>query len=123
MCTVTGTLKIKGEVQTFGSNGFKKCEIIVNTGGDYAQEIPIAFTQQKSDLPDPYEEGEEIKVSCNIKGREHNGRYYPTIEGWKIERLGAAPAPKQALPNEPIEPTAADLKQVEQKKTEDDLPF
>ena len=46
---VTGKIKMIGETQTFGSNGFRKREVVVNTEEQYPQSIMIEFVQDKCD--------------------------------------------------------------------------
>ena len=83
---ITGILKQKDDVQTFGTNGFSVCQILLETDEKYPQVIPVKFVQDKSDLPQPYNIGEEITVSINIRGSEYNGKNYSEIQGWKIQR-------------------------------------
>ena len=51
---VIGKVKLIGEVQTFGSNGFRKREVVVTTDEQYPQMIMIEFVQDKSDLLNNY---------------------------------------------------------------------
>ena len=64
-----GTVKKITEVQTFAS-GFQKRELVLLTEEQYPQPINIEFLQDKSDLVNQYKEGEKVKVSINIRGRE-----------------------------------------------------
>ncbi len=34
----------------------------------------------------------EVTVHFDIRGREHNGRYYNNLQGWKVDAVGGAPA-------------------------------
>lgn len=88
---LTGTVKKVGELETFAS-GFQKREMVVLTEEQYPQPISIEFLQEKSDLPEVYKEGEKIKVSINLRGREWTSpdgdvKYFNSITGWKIEKL------------------------------------
>ena len=52
--------------------------------------IIIQFTQQRCDLLDSLQIGQNVKVYINIRGREWTNpqgetKYFNTIEGWKIE--------------------------------------
>ena len=67
---VIGKVKLIGEVQTFGSNGFRKRELVVTTDEQYPQHIMVEFTQDKCDLLNNYKVGEGVKVSINWRGRE-----------------------------------------------------
>jgi hypothetical protein len=66
------------------TDSFKKREVVVETVGEYPQQIPIEFKQAKTELLNDINVGDEVTVSVNILGREYNGKYYAGIEGWKI---------------------------------------
>ena len=67
---VIGKIKLIGDVQTFGSNGFRKRELVVTTDEQYPQMIMIEFVQDKTDLLNNYAVGQDVKVSINLRGRE-----------------------------------------------------
>ena len=86
-----GTIKKKGERQTFAS-GFQKMEIVLLTEEQYPQPISIEFLGDKADIPEVYNEGDQVKISINIGGREWispqgETKYFNSITGWKIERV------------------------------------
>lgn len=91
---VVGKVKYKsGDIQVSAS--FKKSELVVTTDEQYPQHILIEFAQDKCDLVDPYQIGENVKVSINLRGREWvnpqgETKYFNSIQGWKIERLAGA---------------------------------
>ena len=93
---IKGTVKVIGESQTFGSNGFTKREVVLTTEKDskYPQDIMIEFTQDNCDLIDPYAEGEDVIISVNLRGREWvnpqgDSKYFNSLNGWRIERDGS----------------------------------
>ena len=47
---VQGKVKMIGETQTFGANGFRKREIVVTTEEQYPQHIMVEFVQDKTCL-------------------------------------------------------------------------
>ena len=47
---VQGKIKLIGETQEFGSNGFRKREVVVTTAEQYPQSIMVEFVQDKTDL-------------------------------------------------------------------------
>ncbi|WP_394749561.1 DUF3127 domain-containing protein [Spongiimicrobium salis] len=117
-----GTVKLIGDTQTFGSNGFRKREMVITTDEQYPQDILIEFVQDKCDLLDQYRLGETVKVSINIRGREWvnqqgETKYFNSIQGWRIEGLENNGTPPVA-PSEAFEP-AGDLNE----EAHDDLPF
>lgn len=92
---ISGRVKKIFEAQTFGS-GFKKRELVVTTQEQYPQDIIIEFTQDKTDLLNTVNEGDEVKVSINLRGREWINpegvaKYFNSIQGWRLEKGGAAP--------------------------------
>ena len=124
---VQGKVKMIGEVQTFGSNGFRKREIVVTTEEQYPQHIMVEFVQDKCDLLNNYQVGHDVKISINLRGREWvnpqgETKYFNSIQGWRIENLQpAAPAgnvPPPVAPTQAFEP-ATNLNTEEH----DDLPF
>lgn len=122
-----GTVKKLTEIQTFAS-GFQKREMILQTQEQYPQPISIEFLQDKIQLLDQVQEGDEVKVGINIRGREWTSpqgevKYFNSIVGWRIEKSTANSAePTQATP-------AAKADSTPQKdpfgtdEEEDDLPF
>ncbi|AXT62218.1 DUF3127 domain-containing protein [Aquimarina sp. AD10] len=124
---VQGKVKMIGETQTFGSNGFRKREIVVTTEEQYPQHIMVEFVQDKCDLLNPFQVGHDVKISINLRGREWvnpqgETKYFNSIQGWRIESLQpAAPsggAPAAVPPADAFEP-ATNITQDEH----DDLPF
>lgn len=90
---ITGKIKLIGETETVGSAGtFKKRLIVISTEEQFVQHVPVDFVQDKTSILDKYQVGEEVKVSVNVRGNEYNGKYYVSLNGWKIERLAQTPA-------------------------------
>ncbi len=124
---VQGKVKMIGEAQTFGSNGFRKREIVVTTEEQYPQHIMVEFVQDKCDLLNNYQVGQDVKISINLRGREWvnpqgETKYFNSIQGWRIENLQAA-APSGNVPP-PVAPAQA-FEPATNLNTEehDDLPF
>ncbi|WP_027127403.1 DUF3127 domain-containing protein [Gelidibacter mesophilus] len=122
---VQGKIKMVGETQTFGSNGFRKREVVVTTEEQYPQHIMVEFVQDKTDLLNNYQVGQNVKVSINLRGREWvnpqgETKYFNSIQGWRIESLqeGSAPGMPPVAPAEAFQP-ANDLNE----EDHDDLPF
>lgn len=90
---ITGKIKLIGETEMVGSAGtFKKRLIVISTEDQYVQHVPIDFVQDKTSILDKYQVGEEVKVYVNVRGNEYNGKYYVSLNGWKIKGLEQAPA-------------------------------
>ena len=84
---VTGKIKKIDETKTFGNNGFRKREVVVTTDEQYPQFLLIEFIQDKCDLLDNYNVGEDVKISINLRGREWinpegEAKYFNAIQGF-----------------------------------------
>ena len=87
MSEITGKIIKIGETETVGSAGtFKKRQLVIETDEQYKQQIPIDFVQDKTSVLDSYVVGDDVKVEINIRGNEHQGRYFCSLNGWKIEK-------------------------------------
>ena len=76
---------------------------MVNTGGDYPQQIIMQMTQDKCENLDSIKEGEDVDVSINVRGREWTNpegvkKYFVSIEAWKIDVLVSGGAESDDLP-------------------------
>lgn len=122
---ITGKIKKIDETKTFGASGFRKREMVVTTNEQYPQMLMVEFVQDKCDLLDSYQAGQDVKISINLRGREWinpEGKavYFNSIQGWRIEVAqtdGATEVPPMA-PLDNLE-TTSDLNESEP----DDLPF
>ena len=122
---VSGKIKVLGDVKTFGDNGFRKREIVITTQEQYPQHLLIEFVQDRCELLDSFNVGENVKISINLRGREWENpegdvKYFNSIHGWRIEKedyLG-----KDVIPS-PDEAPGFEVKSDEDKEVEDDLPF
>ena len=82
---VKGKVKLIGETQTFDS-GFTKRQLVVTTDETYPQDIAIDFVKDKCDVLNAYKVGQSVEVGINIRGNEYNGKYYVSLQGWKISK-------------------------------------
>lgn len=115
---VQGKIKFIGETQTFGSNGFRKREIVITTDEQYPQHIAIDFIKDKCDLLNSYKLNQSVKVGINLGGREWTNpegvvRYFNSITGWRIETLESKMEKATAVIDKAMPPS----------NNEDDLPF
>lgn len=121
---IQGIIKKLGETETFGTNGFRKREVVITTEETYPQHILVEFVQDKCDLLNNYKVGESAKISINLRGREWvspqgETKYFNSIQGWRIEKISNEAITNAAASlNEAFEP-AGDLNEEEK----DQLPF
>ena len=108
---IQGRIKQIFPSQMIGQNGFEKRDLVITTEEQYPQTIIIQFTQQRCDLLDSLQVGQNVKVYINIRGREWTNpqgetKYFNTIEGWKIEVIQttnvANQQPVQQAPQQPV---------------------
>lgn len=114
MYELEGTIKVILEAQTFAS-GFTKRDFVVTTEEKYPQDIKVECIKEKTALLDEVSEGGRVKVSFNLRGNEHNGRYFVNLQAWKIENLDASAGDGQdraPVPDDTMAPA-----------DDDDLPF
>ncbi len=89
---IQGSIKLIGNVQEI-SPTFKKRELVVTTDEQYPQTISVEFVQDKTDLLNKFEIGQNVKVGINLRGREWENpqtkeiKYFNSIQGWRIELL------------------------------------
>jgi len=122
---VSGKIKWLDETKTYGNNGFRKREVVITTEEQYPQHILVEFIQDKCDLLNAFQMGQNVKIGINLRGREWvnpegETKYFNSVQGWRIEAIEASlnseipPMP----PPPPFEPAdnSAD-------GPDDDLPF
>lgn len=121
---ISGKIKWIDEVRTYGSNGFRKKELVITTQEQYPQNILIEFTQEKCELLDKYEIDDNIKIGINIRGREWinpegQTKYFNSIQGWRIEKIEIPD-----IENKPESfTTNTESPSQDVNEEEDDLPF
>ena len=125
---ITGKIKWIDEVKTYGSNGFRKREIVITTQEQYPQNILLEFVQDKCELLDHYQVGQDVRIGINLRGREWvnpegQTKYFNSIQGWRIDQLDQEIDNEESTPiQKPFETT--DSKNEENDgDEEDDLPF
>ena len=121
---IQGTVKLVGITQTFGSNGFRKRELVVTTQEQYPQHLMIEFVQDKTDLLNTINVGQTVKVGINLRGREWlnpqgETKYFNSIQGWRIELLEEVGQNMPPMPPEDAFEPIGD----HQDDEHDDLPF
>lgn len=115
---VIGTIKVIGETATFGTSGFKKREVVIETDEQYKQSILIEFVQDKCSLLDKFQVGKGVKIGVNLRGREWTNpqgetKYFNSIQGWNINSFVTEDAKDKM--HAPL--------MTEAQKEDDDLPF
>jgi len=101
-----GAIKLINPIKVI-SDKFSVREFVITTpDAKYPQEVIFQTVNDRMDVIAPYGVGQEVTVSFNVRGREYNGKYYNTLDAYKVQGDVATPAPSV----QPIE-------------EQDDLPF
>ena len=105
--TIKGAIKLINPIKVI-SDKFSVREFVVTTPDEkYPQDILFQTVNDKMAVLDSLGAGQQVEVSYNVRGREFNGRYYNTLDAWKIEVTGSKPSQASTQPIE----------------LDDDLPF
>ena len=84
-----GTLHQIGETreisETFSTRSFTICQ----QDDKYPQFITFELIKDRTDLIDSFKIGDDINVSFNLRGREWNGKFFNTIQAWRIQKVTA----------------------------------
>lgn len=70
---------------------FQAREFVIKTSGTYPQFVKFQLTQDRCPIVDPCNEGQNIKVYFDLRGREWNDKYFTNLNAWKVEIPQAAP--------------------------------
>ena len=105
--TIKGAIKLINPIKVI-SDKFSVREFVITTpDAKYPQDILFQTINDKMDVLESLGVGQQVEVSYNVRGREFNGRYYNTLDAWKVQVIGSKPSQPST---EPIE-------------LDDDLPF
>jgi hypothetical protein len=119
--SVKGTIKQKLDVEQGTSKAgkeWKSQSFVVNTGAQYNPDICFKlFGEEKIQMLDNVNDGDEVEVAFNLSSREWNGRWFTSADAWKIDKVSANSSSSETVDD-------SDVPVFENKQTEeDDLPF
>jgi len=122
---VSGKIKWIDETKTYGNNGFRKREVVITTEEQYPQQILIEFIQDKCELLNTCQVGQNVKIGINLRGREWTNpegetKYFNSIQGWRIDAL-ENDSTTEIPPIPP--PTSFEPAEGDANEVDDDLPF
>jgi len=110
---ITEKLKIESGTSKAGKD-WQKQTIILDNGDQYNPLVAISFFgDEKLSEVSKFQTGNEVEVSINLSSREFNGKWYNSIDGWKIVAnadFNSAEISKQNINKQ-------------QEETSDNLPF
>jgi len=98
---------------------FQAREFVIEVAdGQYPQMVKFQLVQDKCNLIDGYDEGDEIAVDFDLRGREWNGKYFTNLQAWRVGRVegeqSSGPS-EQTAPAPASAPASGDF--------DDDIPF
>jgi hypothetical protein len=80
-----GKLILKSEPRQI-SEKFRVMDFVIQTPDEkYPQSIQFQVMNDRIKEMDKFTTGEEIEVTFDHRGREYNGKYYNTLNAYKIE--------------------------------------
>jgi len=128
MFKINGIVKlVKGE--EIISDKFRKREfVLTDASGMYPQDIVFQLTQDKTSLADGIAANDQVEVSFSLRGREWTSpqgevKYFNTLEAWRIEKLGGAPAQAPAANAANSHASIDSFTEVSNDDDNGDLPF
>jgi len=124
--TLSGKLHKKNDTQQI-KDTFRKREFVIEfIDGNpmYPQYVNFQLIQDKVDLIEPFQEGQEVQVEFNLRGREWrspNGeiKYFNSLDAWRLQPVQQSAPASQSVPPPPPPPDAIDVSAAD----DDDLPF
>ena len=66
------------------SDKFKRRNVVLTTEDKYPQDVIFEATQQNCELLDSFSIGDEVTIAFNLRGREWKGKYFNSLQVWKI---------------------------------------
>jgi len=74
------------------TDSFRAREFVLEIEGQYPQMVKFQLTQDRCDLIDAYDEGNQLKVHFDLRGREWNDKFFTNLNAWRVEAAEDAPS-------------------------------
>jgi hypothetical protein len=130
MFKLQGTIKLIKDTQQVSGTFSKREFVVTESSSMYPQDVLFEATQDKCSMLDGINQGENVEVSFNIRGREWTSpqgevKYFNSLSAWRIERV--AQGMPQGGPSDMDFGSVSSAPQIPSSATEaaddDDLPF
>jgi len=123
---LTGKLIVKEDVVKI-SEKFQKREFVIEVANEKNPEwndfVKFQSVRDRVDIIEPFNVGDEIKVSFNIKGNrwERDGKvnYFTNLDAWRVEKANDS-IPAGVVPSAPM---PDQLEELPPEEGNDDFPF
>lgn len=120
---VAGRLHKKFETEN-KTDTFRAREFVIEIdGGNYPQFIKFQCVQDRTAIVDDVNEGDQIKVHFDLRGREWQGKYFTNLNAWRVESVQPTAGVSGAADENFGEFPAASDDPGEDLSGSDDLPF
>ncbi|MBP52529.1 MAG: hypothetical protein CMI27_05235 [Opitutae bacterium] len=99
--TIKGEIKFVDEIREYGANGFKKHQVVVETGdGRWDNPVPVEFIKDAIEKSKDLEVGQKVTIDARVNGREWQGKdgvtkWFTSISGYRVETENKNPASSQ----------------------------
>ena len=129
-------MEIKGKIKNISetvqiSERFRKREFVVEyaSNPDYPQPLQFEMVQDRCELLDSFEVGQEVEIFFDLRGREWTNpqgqvKYFNTLQAWK---LVSEQSSVTTSPTTPVKTTSAPVPSEKpgwlENESTDDLPF
>jgi len=129
-------MEIKGKIKNISetvqiSDRFRKREFVVEyaSNPDYPQSLQFEMVQDRCELLDSFEVGQEVEIFFDLRGREWTNpqgqvKYFNTLQAWK---LVSEQSSVTTSPTTPAQTTSAPVPNENpgwlENESPDDLPF
>ena len=129
-------MEIKGKIKNISetvqiSERFRKREFVVEyaSNPDYPQPLQFEMVQDRCELLDSFQEGQQVEISFDLRGREWTNpqgqvKYFNSLQAWK---LVAENHSIESPPPKPIQQNSETSTQEKpgwlENEISDDLPF
>ena len=122
------SFKLNGTIKKIGdtvqvTDKFKKREVVITDASTmYPQHVTMQFTQDKCDILNMYNEGQEVEIFFNLDGKEYTDKntgeikYFNSLNAWKIEASGSTTSAPTWSPEKSADAPAP-------AEADDSLPF
>ena len=129
-------MEIKGKIKKISetvqiSERFRKREFVVEyaSNQDYPQSLQFEMVQDRCELLDSFEVGQDVEVFFDLRGREWTNpqgeiKYFNSLQAWKL--VSEQNAVNPPAPNNQTRITSASTEEKPgwlEKETADNLPF
>ena len=127
---IKGTIKKISETVQI-SERFRKREFVVEyaSNQDYPQPLQFEMVQDRCELLDSFQEGQQVEISFDLRGREWTNpqgqvKYFNSLQAWKLvgePNSAESPSPKPIQQNS--ETSTQEKPGWLENEISDDLPF